>query len=871
LSMYTYFTLNLNKFFTDHNSSQASTPAKVLTANALQAYNFFQLESSLTKKYENPPAPILSDHNEGYKFFIAQFWPTFMDFFVLVFNKSSTRTLVEASLACIYNLFELSIAYEFEDAKSTIIVNIVQMTNVISEQSFKNLKDRSLLALLLIFKIIFRKGDFLMDSWTEIFKCLSVLNIYEMPFIYPKFDFDSLLSEYIRSLSIFSKNSSLRFYELGTIRAYFETLIDVYDENEDPKSSLMLTMFKCMISYVFECSNDLNNESLIKMLKSLSVASILELNLRTPKIKFMKHVSDVFISSWDRDDETIKSLWSSFSSVYRYASEVNDEFISIFALNSFRQFLMTTISSEKQCMTEIRFDLMNTLNELINSSSKSVSKADFILSSTYSIISNHSSQLDTSWLPVVYIFNTLLSNNDIAYDKVRQSSFLNFQEIVLKQHFSLQSSPIIVENFSLITQALIDYLFSEDNLKCANDVLKIIYKLLDVDILAKLEVSDKEKWEKVFIPVLYMISQSTFHNDVNVSTHMFDNFFTLSLKHLSLSQKFSVDLYDLLEYMVSPPKSVEMTQYTRETRENCVEYILEQLIARWVELKPILNDQAEKLVQMLLDQMTTLRNDMATNMCLNFCKVAFENADEESGFQDFIIMKLAKCIEQSDSIILNSTSETRNFFKNLKNVILKSILSLIFKNKYCKDINRLTINYYNSIQPFTAALRDSVYKVQQPIRTIGQNVSDEIMKMCRPLTEFTDTTLMDDDAHTLLSYIYSIRIVHLILLYQFVNDKSQENFDALTQFINSQFTTLLKVLVSESQMSLNRRFLKTYMMMIYTAKHFITEKQFLSQTRQTYLIVCELCSYSKAKAMSIACCDYLKEYQVFVTSSTAES
>ena len=77
------------------------------------------------------------------------------------------------------------------------------------------------------------------------------------------------------------------------------------------------------------------------MLKSLSVASILELNLRTPKIKFMKHVSDVFISSWDRDDETIKSLWSSFSSVYRYASEVNDEFISIFALNSFRQFLMT--------------------------------------------------------------------------------------------------------------------------------------------------------------------------------------------------------------------------------------------------------------------------------------------------------------------------------------------------------------------------------------------------------------------------------------------------------------------------------------------------------------------------------------------------
>ena len=96
----------------------------------------------------------------------------------------------------------------------------------------------------------------------KIFKCLSVLNIYEMPFIYPKFDFDSLLSEYIRSLSIFSKNSSLRFYELGTIRAYFETLIDVYDENEDPKSSLMLTMFKCMISYVFECSNDLNNESL---------------------------------------------------------------------------------------------------------------------------------------------------------------------------------------------------------------------------------------------------------------------------------------------------------------------------------------------------------------------------------------------------------------------------------------------------------------------------------------------------------------------------------------------------------------------------------------------------------------------------------
>ena len=168
LSMYTYFTLNLNKFFTDQNSSQASTPAKVLTANALQAYNFFQMESSSTKKDENPLAPILNDHNEGYKFFIAQFWPKFMDFFVLVFNKSSTRTLVEASLACIYNLFELSIAYEFEDAKSTIIVNIVQMTNVISEQSFKNLKDRSLLALLLIFKIIFRKGDFLMDSWTEV-------------------------------------------------------------------------------------------------------------------------------------------------------------------------------------------------------------------------------------------------------------------------------------------------------------------------------------------------------------------------------------------------------------------------------------------------------------------------------------------------------------------------------------------------------------------------------------------------------------------------------------------------------------------------------------------------------------------------------
>ncbi|MEN2496042.1 MAG: Brefeldin A-inhibited guanine nucleotide-exchange protein 1 [Marteilia pararefringens] len=233
-------------------------------------------------------------------------------------------------------------------------------------------------------------------------------------------------------------------------------------------------------------------------------------------------------------------------------------------------------------------------------------------------------------------------------------------------------------------------------------------------------------------------------------------------------------------------------------------------------------------------------------------------------------------------------------------LLYNSFSKLIFGTAPKQLINE-SLNYFNSLDcveinaaAFISGASKKLHQnVHFPTFNIAESIVPEILSLMTQIVELgspvsTDvcSVLLKKSSDELLEFILAVRICYMIHFTRLIEAhrvlcasnnntsdpgdseherKYYENFEILLNFVTQQFTYLLQIFITENQLSLNRKYLKTYMMIFYTLKWFLVDKKKLvGKTLTLYKLTCQISSNSKAKAMAIACCDFLCLYEDFI-------
>lgn len=142
--------------------------------NYLKPINQQRLNSHALKISELMNSLILKDlttpdfDDSFYQIFFIRIWERISNFICIFFEKTSDPSLIEPLLQILLLSINISQQCQADTAKKGFITTLIQLSQIISSTSIENLKDKNLLALLLIFKVSIHHREDLNEIWVDV-------------------------------------------------------------------------------------------------------------------------------------------------------------------------------------------------------------------------------------------------------------------------------------------------------------------------------------------------------------------------------------------------------------------------------------------------------------------------------------------------------------------------------------------------------------------------------------------------------------------------------------------------------------------------------------------------------------------------------
>ncbi|MES1904320.1 MAG: Brefeldin A-inhibited guanine nucleotide-exchange protein 1 [Paramarteilia canceri] len=824
-------------------------------------------QAALSMDYLDLSKSQLSQYSETQlKTLIFYIGSDFCNFFKTNFHEATRKSLMDTFILGYFYIFDISCKFELFGLKEDCLKSLLSISDIFFIGTLEEMTVNSISAFVNFLSWSFYYKNNVKGLWNIIIDSYSKFEYLESKFCNYNKDYNAASAK----ASTFSYNMPANI-SADDISAVKDKLFPTENQHEREKNFMKTAFFisKTLISRVYETSHSFDDSSLLDFMCGLTAIFATELEKKNHHPILLHQIIDIFIQNLHREPEVVDNMWDIIVSHLKIACLNDNEFISTLALDGTRQILLKVVEMDTLFMANFQSTIFKFIYDVLSDQKITISMYEYILNSIFNLILSSSYNIKSGWTSILTIFALFFSITNDDLQQIRAKSFENFRTLMLNDYFKVSTNEFFIKNTSLITQGLVNYLYLEDNSSSAQSIMELTTFILNQfrskssDSLIE-SINTEEIWQMVFMPFLYLMCMSAFHSELNISFYMIDCFFELINTFNFLGKNHPTDIFNLIVYIINPPKSAKFSKYVMDKQEYLLDHFYQKITAHWTTISYILGDQCQELLRIFSKK--SFSKDLET---LNLIIKIFANALERSSSSSEckLIFDLLIDIHKESVLIEDSNlnAKYKEFGYKGRCFVSKSILKLLFDDNFTSKITKDSINFYTNLKPLSQK-ENLIPNIAAPASKTTQKHLDEIFEYFN--NDFNFDSLSQSQGSEMHEFITNFRICYFILLFKIKSNQAEEdktsNAKKIISFTNGKLEVLKELINIDSHLCLNRKFLKTYLMALYTLKSFSEEKSFLIDARILYKHLCNICSTSKAKVLAVACSDFLLMFEGFI-------
>lgn len=320
-------------------------------------------------------------------------------------QESQDNFVISLCLEGLRTSIHVASIYDLEESR-TFLQSLAKFTNLSSNLS--EIKHKHVEAVKTLLVIGAEEGNYLGDSWNEILRCVSQLELA------------ALLGSTIE----------------GRHKNIPDTLTETASQN------IVVSVDK-----IFANSQRLNGEAIVSFVRWLCHTSLAELHQKPPRLFSLSKLVDVAYYNMERIRLEWSHIWAVMGEHFNKVGCMGNPDVANFAVDSLRQLSMKFLEKGELANYSFQKDFLRPF-EYIMSHNKAVAIRDMVVCCVAQMVQAKASNIRSGWKNIFFVFSLAASDNDQNIVDLAFSS----TKLIFENHFNVKN----VHRASLITGSFMD-------------------------------------------------------------------------------------------------------------------------------------------------------------------------------------------------------------------------------------------------------------------------------------------------------------------------------------------------------------------------------------------------------------------------------
>jgi brefeldin A-inhibited guanine nucleotide-exchange protein len=320
-------------------------------------------------------------------------------------QESQDNFVISLCLEGLRSSIHIASIFGLEEAR-TFLQSLAKFTNLSSNLS--EIKHKHVEAVKTLLAIGAEEGNYLGDSWNEILRCVSQLELA------------ALLGNTIE----------------GRHKNIPDTLTETASQN-----------IVVSVDRIFANSQRLNGEAIVCFVRWLCHTSLAELQQKPPRLFSLSKLVDIAYYNMERIRLEWSHIWAIMGEHFNKVGCMHNTDVANFAVDSLRQLSIKFLEKGELANYSFQKDFLRPF-EYIMSHNKAVSIRDMVVCCVAQMVQAKATNIRSGWKNIFFVFSLAASDNDQNIVDLAFSS----TKLIFENHFSKKN----VHRASLITGSFMD-------------------------------------------------------------------------------------------------------------------------------------------------------------------------------------------------------------------------------------------------------------------------------------------------------------------------------------------------------------------------------------------------------------------------------
>ena len=531
-------------------------------------------------------------------------WTSFLSAFSLALKENDDLDIIYLCLDGLKSSIRLACVFQLDLERNAFIQSLTKFTLLVSglgEMKLKNIETiKSLVT------IAYTDGNYLQDSWLEVLKVISQLEMAQLIGTGVKPQFISIVKEKdlksVKESSSFFKKEDHSSIDavLGGISRDKSKVAIVKESMEETSSQSIVVA----VDRIFTSSTKLGSDAIVDFVRCLCAVSIEELNASSgPRMFSLQKIVEISYYNMGRIRLEWSRIWAVLGEHFNSVGCHPDEDIALFAIDSLKQLALKFI--EKGELTNFHFqkEFLKPFHYIIFSDI-SLKIKDMIVRCFSQMVQAQAKNIRSGWKCIFGVFQVAASDSEesvvlLAFETVT---------VIFQNHF-----PSTIESFQEAMKCLSEFAcnsnfpdISMEAIRLFRNTAKQVHDYPDLfydshpPTASSFQLDQEKVWLKGWLPVLVELASVMSRCMLDVRTRgltvMFEIIKTYGGK---LLPNWWNDLFALIFRIFDPSKLPEMVEKCEWMTTTC-NHALYALIDVFTQYFNIL---ASSQFQQVLDQL----------------------------------------------------------------------------------------------------------------------------------------------------------------------------------------------------------------------------------------------------------------------------
>lgn len=380
-------------------------------------------------------------HVENSKLIFENIWMSLLATFTSPFKECDEDSRIEdVCLEGLRNAIHLSFLFDIEDASLAFIQALAQFCNL---QNPEEIKIKNVKAVVQLLKIALTDGDYLRDSWQNIF--VSISQLERLQLIAKGVDKTTVPDITLARVSNPKSSLELTTVNPNSYFSYFQKRATPIEKAQVKhmnqqlhrdiadliKSSEVLTL----MDKIFTMSSELSGTAIVHFIKGLASVALEEIDssqsTQTPRVYSLQKMIDVCYYNMDRIRVEWTPIWSEMGKAFTLIANNSNLKVVFFALDALRQLSMKFLDIEELNGFEFQSDFLQPFYYIARTN-QSKEVQDWVIECFRNFFLIKAHKIKSGWIPILHSLQVCSQNNDKA---VVEKTF-RLIEFVLQNNFA---------------------------------------------------------------------------------------------------------------------------------------------------------------------------------------------------------------------------------------------------------------------------------------------------------------------------------------------------------------------------------------------------------------------------------------------------